>query len=155
MPWPSADFPFSISSSCFNFKLYSSVLNRVLSGFHLNDKQRRLCDYYICTDCPVLYLHFQSSSDLSKFRKQEENGEIIPEDESSQKFKSMWIRTLSTFWMIAGFVVVVYMGHLYIWAMIVVIQLYMGQELFTLARAAQREKQLPGFRLLNWYVCLF
>ena len=67
----------------------------------------------------------------------------------------MWIRTLSSVWMIGGFVLIVYMGHLYIWAMIVVIQLYMAQELFTLARAAQREKQLPGFRLLNWYVYLF
>lgn len=55
--------------------------------------------------------------------------------------------------MIGGFILILYMGHLYIWAMIVVIQLFMAQELFTLARGgAQREKQLPGFRLLNWWV---
>lgn len=38
------------------------------------------------------------------------------EIESSKKYKSMWIRTLSSIWMIGGFVLIVYMGHLYIWA---------------------------------------
>lgn len=94
----------------------------------------------------------QASSYASKAAT---NGEKKEEDEIAKKYSSMWIRTLSSVWMIGGFVLIVYMGHLYIWAMIVVIQLYMAQELFTLARAAQREKQLPGFRLLNWYVCLF
>ncbi|KAG0616981.1 hypothetical protein M758_5G156700 [Ceratodon purpureus] len=76
------------------------------------------------------------------------------EDETAKKYRSMWIRTLSSIWMIGGFILIVYMGHLYIWAMIVVIQLYMAQELFALARAAQREKQIPGFRLLNWHFFL-
>ncbi|BBN09196.1 phosphatidate cytidylyltransferase [Marchantia polymorpha subsp. ruderalis] len=67
------------------------------------------------------------------------------------KYKSMKTRVLSSVWMIGGFVGIVYMGHLYIWAMIVVIQLFMAQELFTLARAAQRGKNVPGFRLLNWF----
>ena len=36
------------------------------------------------------------------------------------KNKSMLICTYSTLWMIGGFVFIVYMGHLYIWAMVVV-----------------------------------
>ncbi|CAO2183805.1 unnamed protein product [Urochloa humidicola] len=38
------------------------------------------------------------------------------------KYKSMLICTYSTVWMIEGFAFIVYMGHLYIWAMVVVIQ---------------------------------
>jgi CDP-diglyceride synthetase len=82
------------------------------------------------------------------------NGENKQENETTKKYRSMRIRTLSSIWMIGGFVLVVYMGHIYIWAMIIVIQLFMVKELFTLARASQRERQLPGFPLLNWYVFL-
>jgi phosphatidate cytidylyltransferase len=82
------------------------------------------------------------------------NGENRQENETTKKYRSMRIRTLSSIWMIGGFVLVVYMGHIYIWAMIIVIQLFMVKELFTLARASQRERQLPGFPLLNWYVFL-
>uniref|UniRef100_A0A0E0N2P5 Phosphatidate cytidylyltransferase n=1 Tax=Oryza rufipogon TaxID=4529 RepID=A0A0E0N2P5_ORYRU len=67
------------------------------------------------------------------------------------KYKSMLIRTYSTVWMIGGFVLIVYMGHLYIWAMVVVIQIFMAKELFNLLRKSSEEKQLPGFRLLNWH----
>ncbi|XP_066317209.1 phosphatidate cytidylyltransferase 1-like isoform X5 [Miscanthus floridulus] len=67
------------------------------------------------------------------------------------KYKSMLIRTYSTVWMIGGFAFIVYMGHLYIWAMVVVIQIYMARELFNLLRKSSEEKQLPGFRLLNWH----
>ena len=66
------------------------------------------------------------------------------------KYKSMLIRTYSTVWMIGGFASIVYMGHLYIWAMVVVIQIYMARELFNLLIKSSEEKQLPGFRLLNW-----
>ncbi|KAG0477385.1 hypothetical protein HPP92_014226 [Vanilla planifolia] len=43
------------------------------------------------------------------------------------------------------------MGHLYIWAMVVVIQIFMARELFNLLRRANEDGQLPGFRLLNWH----
>ncbi|TYI79039.1 hypothetical protein E1A91_D06G257700v1 [Gossypium mustelinum] len=63
----------------------------------------------------------------------------------------MWIRTYSTVWMIGGFALVVYMGHLYITAMVVVIQIFMAKELFNLLRKAHEDEHLPGFRLLNWH----
>ena len=56
--------------------------------------------------------------------------------------------------MIGGFSFILYMGHLYIWGMIVVIQIFMARELFALAARAQKEK-VPGFRLLNWFVIHF
>lgn len=89
----------------------------------------------------------QTSHDSAKA-----NGDTNLLVNDQNKYKSMKTRVLSSVWMIGGFVGIVYMGHLYIWAMIVVIQLFMAQELFTLARAAQRGKNVPGFRLLNWWV---
>eukprot|EP00249_Psilotum_nudum_P017820 c26505_g1_i2 orf=513-1715(+) len=89
-----------------------------------------------------------------RFADDAKSADVNGEQNSSQnrkKYKSFRIRTLSTIWMIAGFLFVLYMGHLYIWAMIVVLQIFMAREIFNLARAAQREEQLPGFRLLNWH----
>ncbi|KAJ9566204.1 hypothetical protein OSB04_002170 [Centaurea solstitialis] len=67
------------------------------------------------------------------------------------KYKSMLIRAYSSIWMIGGFIFVVYMGHLYIWATVVIIQIYMAKELFGLLRKANEDKRLPGFRHLNWH----
>ena len=64
----------------------------------------------------------------------------------------MLIRAYSTIWMIGGFALIIYFGHLYITAMVVVIQLFMAKELFNLLRRAREDTRLPGFRLLNWYV---
>lgn len=67
------------------------------------------------------------------------------------KYRSMLIRTYSTVWMIGGFALVIYLGHLYIAAMIVVIQIFMAKELFNLLRRSHEDRQLPGFRMLNWH----
>uniref|UniRef100_A0A2N9GR24 phosphatidate cytidylyltransferase n=1 Tax=Fagus sylvatica TaxID=28930 RepID=A0A2N9GR24_FAGSY len=68
------------------------------------------------------------------------------------KYKSMWIRAYSSLWMLGGFSFIIYLGHLYIWAMIVVIQLIMVMELFQLLRRTHEDRHLPGFRLLNWFL---
>ena len=78
----------------------------------------------------------------------ENGGHLLVDDRN--KYKSMWIRTYSTVWMIGGFALIVYMGHLYITAMVVVIQIFMAKELFNLLRKAHEDSHLPGFRLLNW-----
>lgn len=75
-------------------------------------------------------------------------GHLLVSDRN--KYKSMLIRIYSSVWMIGGFALIIYMGHLYIWAMIVVIQIFMAKELFNLLRKAHEDKSLPGFRLLNW-----
>ena len=66
------------------------------------------------------------------------------------KYKSMLVRTYSTVWMIGGFIFIIYMGHLYIWAMVVIIQIFMAKELFSLLRKTHEDSHLPGFRQLNW-----
>lgn len=90
-------------------------------------------------------LFFQGSSHSNKA-----NGPTLLVNDQN-KYKSMLIRTYSSVWMIGGFVFIIYMGHLYIWAMIVVIQIFMAKELFNLLRKVNEDRQLPGFRLLNWY----
>ncbi|PIN23166.1 CDP-diacylglycerol synthase [Handroanthus impetiginosus] len=67
------------------------------------------------------------------------------------KYKSMWIRTNSSLWMLAGVILILYLGHLYICAMVVVIQILMASELFHLRRRVHEDKRLPGFWLINWY----
>ncbi|KAL0348944.1 UNVERIFIED_CONTAM: Phosphatidate cytidylyltransferase 1 [Sesamum angustifolium] len=102
-----------------------------------------------------------SSGPTSRFRRRKSSNEVPPEDDKAHgsrllvndhnKYKSMLIRTYSTVWMIGGFVLIIYMGHLYIWAMVVVIQIFMAKELFNLLRRAHEDRHLPGFRLLNWH----
>ncbi|KAL6571454.1 phosphatidate cytidylyltransferase [Orobanche hederae] len=97
----------------------------------------------------------------ARLRRRRGSNEVPPEVERANggrllvndrnKYKSMLIRTYSTVWMIGGFVFVIYMGHLYIWAMVVVLQIFMAKELFNLLRRAHEDRRLPGFRLLNWH----
>lgn len=93
--------------------------------------------------------HRKRSSEAVGEASKENGGRLLVNDHN--KYKSMWIRAQSTIWMIGSFALVVYMGHLYITAMVVVIQIYMAKELFNLLRKANEERQLPGFRLLNWH----
>ncbi|KAK4491750.1 hypothetical protein RD792_002525 [Penstemon davidsonii] len=63
----------------------------------------------------------------------------------------MWIRTYSSLWMLGGVILILYLGHLYICAMVVVIQIFMASELFHLRRRVHEDKRLPGFWRINWY----
>ncbi|XP_004486212.1 phosphatidate cytidylyltransferase 1 [Cicer arietinum] len=101
------------------------------------------------------------STSTGRIRHRKRSNEVIPDDSKANgnkllvndksKYKSMLIRAYSSVWMIGSFVLIIYMGHLYITAMIVVIQIFMARELFNLLRRAHEDRQLPGFRLLNWH----
>ncbi|KAL3632709.1 Phosphatidate cytidylyltransferase 3 [Castilleja foliolosa] len=67
------------------------------------------------------------------------------------KYRSMWIRTYSSLWMLGGVIIIMYLGHLYICATVIVIQILMASELFHLRRGVHEYKRLPGFWLINWY----
>jgi len=93
--------------------------------------------------------HRRRSNETSQETPKTNGNHLLVDDRN--KYKSMRTRIWSSVWMIGGFIFVLYMGHLYIWAMIVVIQIYMARELFNLLRRTHEEKELPGFRLLNWH----
>ncbi|KAK4714945.1 hypothetical protein R3W88_020852 [Solanum pinnatisectum] len=76
-------------------------------------------------------------------------GHLLMDDQN--KYRTMWIRTYSSLWMLISIIIILYLGHLYICAMVVVIQIIMTSELFNLLRRTDEDKCLPGFRQLNWY----
>ncbi|KAH7546794.1 hypothetical protein FEM48_Zijuj01G0239000 [Ziziphus jujuba var. spinosa] len=78
------------------------------------------------------------------------NGSHSPVKDQS-KYRTMWIRAYSSMWMFGVVSAVIYLGHLYIWALVVVIQIFMASELFSLLRRTREDRHLPGFRLLNWH----
>ncbi|CAL5088943.1 unnamed protein product [Urochloa decumbens] len=93
--------------------------------------------------------HRKRSSEVISDVNKTNGANLLLNDQN--KYKSMLVRTYSSLWMMAGFVFLIYMGHLYIWAMVVIIQIFMAKELFNLLRKANEDRQLPGFRMLNWH----
>ncbi|KDP39197.1 hypothetical protein JCGZ_00954 [Jatropha curcas] len=93
--------------------------------------------------------HRKRSSDIPHEINKLNGEHLLINDQN--KYKSMWIRAHSSLWMLGGFLLILYLGHIYIWAAVVVIQIFMTQELFNLLRRAHEDRRLPGFRLLNWY----
>ncbi|KAK6161401.1 hypothetical protein DH2020_004782 [Rehmannia glutinosa] len=101
------------------------------------------------------------SGPTARLRRRRGSNEVPPEVDKGNgshllvndhnKYKSMITRAYSSVWMIGGFALIIYMGHLYIWAMVVVIQIFMAKELFSLLRKTHEDSHLPGFRHLNWH----
>ena len=48
-----------------------------------------------------------------------------------------------------GFIAVIYLGHVFIWGLVAVLQAVMVSELFKLAQQLRAEKELPGFRCVR------
>lgn len=102
------------------------------------------------TAAPTTRLRRRKGSNEVPPEVAKENGtHLLVNDQN--KYRSMLIRARSSIWMIGGFISVVYMGHLYMMAMVVIIQIFMAKELFNLLRRAHEDRRLPGFRLLNWH----
>ncbi|XP_043692659.1 phosphatidate cytidylyltransferase 1-like [Telopea speciosissima] len=93
--------------------------------------------------------HRRRSNEVPSEASKADKSHLLVNDRN--KYRSMLIRAYSSIWMIGGFAFIIYMGHLYIWAMVVVIQIFMARELFSLLRRSHEDRQLPGFRLLNWH----
>lgn len=75
----------------------------------------------------------------------------MQEHDPGLRFKSFRIRLYSTLVLIGSFVAIIFAGHVPLMGMVFAIQTIMVQELFQLARVAQRERSLPGFRAQQWY----
>ncbi|RXH85850.1 hypothetical protein DVH24_016903 [Malus domestica] len=100
-------------------------------------------------------------SPIARLRHRRRSAEAVPDVSKTNggnllvndrnKYRSMLVRAYSSIWMIGGFALIIYLGHLCITAMVVVIQIFMAKELFNLLRKAHEDKHLPGFRNLNWH----
>ncbi|CAH2077847.1 unnamed protein product [Thlaspi arvense] len=129
----------------------------------MSNNNQRDNHYHNIPNSPRDY-NYTPSSPTARIRHRRRSNEIPAEVNRSNvsnvrnlllgdknKYRSMWIRTCSSLWMLGGVVFIIYMGHLYIWAMVVGIQIFMARELFFLLRRTHEERRLPGFRLLNWH----
>jgi len=67
------------------------------------------------------------------------------------RWKNWWIRSLWTFLMIAGFVGVVNMGHLWMIVLVVLVQSQIYREVIGIASLPSQETQVRWFRSLSWY----
>ena len=79
------------------------------------------------------------------------NGGVKLEVDSKGKWRSLRTRALSAAFMIAGLIGCLLGGHIPTIALIFVVQGLMVRELFALAVETRKEKDLPWFRLQQWY----
>ena len=71
--------------------------------------------------------------------------------EHGNKLRSFRVRLYSTLVLMVSFAAIIYAGHVPLMGLIFSIQTVMVKELFQLAREAQQERKLPGFRAQQWY----
>ncbi|GAB4815610.1 hypothetical protein N2152v2_008066 [Parachlorella kessleri] len=88
------------------------------------------------------------------------NGEAFPgealaakqqKDASRERYRSFRVRTISSLLLVGSFFTIIYWGHVPLMFMILGIQCLMVRELFALARVAQQDRKIPGFRAQQWY----
>lgn len=70
---------------------------------------------------------------------------------SSSKKQAFITRTIFTLVMLAGFLAILAAGHVYIIALVMLIQVLTFKEVIKLASEPAREKNLPWGRSINWY----
>jgi len=78
--------------------------------------------------------------------------ELSDQDERQKKVVNFKVRTLWTFILLAGFFTILAMGHMYVIALVTVIQIIVYKEVIAIASVPAREKKIPFFKVLNWYV---
>ncbi|KAF6255369.1 phosphatidate cytidylyltransferase [Scenedesmus sp. NREL 46B-D3] len=80
-------------------------------------------------------------------KEQEESAQ----ETQQKRVASLRTRTVSTLAMIAGFLGVIYAGHVPLVFLVLGLQYLIVKELFMMARVAQKDRRVPGFRAQQWY----
>ncbi|KAK9450722.1 cytidylyltransferase family-domain-containing protein [Limtongia smithiae] len=71
--------------------------------------------------------------------------------EKEKKKQNFIVRTIWTVVMIAGFFLLLAAGHIWIMALVTMIQIFTFKEVIALANEPAREKKLPYGKVINWY----
>jgi phosphatidate cytidylyltransferase len=71
-------------------------------------------------------------------------------EERQKKVVNFKVRTLWTFILLAGYFTILALGHMYLIALVTVIQIIVYKEVIALASVPAREKKIPFFKVLNW-----
>lgn len=72
-------------------------------------------------------------------------------EERQKKVVNFKVRTLWTFILLAGYFTILALGHMYLIALVTVIQIIVYKEVIALASVPASEKKIPFFKVLNWY----
>jgi phosphatidate cytidylyltransferase len=76
---------------------------------------------------------------------------MLTQSEREKKKQNFIVRTIWTLVMIAGFFLILGAGHIWIIALVAIVQVLTFKEVINLASEPAREKRLPWGRKLNWY----
>jgi len=71
-------------------------------------------------------------------------------EEHKKKVVNFKVRTLWTFILLAGYFTILALGHMYVIAMVTVIQIIVYKEVIALASVPAQERRIPFFKVLNW-----
>jgi Cytidylyltransferase family len=77
--------------------------------------------------------------------------DAVAVDERQKKVVNFRVRTLWTFILLAGYFTILALGHMYLIALVTVIQIIVYKEVIALAAVPAREKKIPFFKVLNWF----
>jgi phosphatidate cytidylyltransferase len=74
----------------------------------------------------------------------------VPSEEQQKKVVNIKQRTLWTFILLAGYFTILALGHMYLIALVTVVQIIVYKEVIALASIPAQEKKIPFFKVLNW-----
>uniref|UniRef100_A0A7S0R2F3 Phosphatidate cytidylyltransferase n=1 Tax=Chlamydomonas leiostraca TaxID=1034604 RepID=A0A7S0R2F3_9CHLO len=90
-------------------------------------------------------------ADAAEESEKETEPKTVPQEDQVKKYRSFRIRTISTVALIGGFVGFVWAGHVPLMLLLFLLQLACIREFFEIARVAQQDRKLPGFRAQQYY----
>jgi CDP-diglyceride synthetase len=70
----------------------------------------------------------------------------------SNKIHTLIVRTITGLVMMFGFILIMFSNHAIISAFVVLLQIMVYREMTSLRYSEAKEKDIPFFRSLNWYV---
>jgi phosphatidate cytidylyltransferase len=77
---------------------------------------------------------------------------LLADETAKAKWQNWSVRTLWTLIMIGGFFACVAAGPAFVILLVVMVQGLVYKEVIYLANVPSKEKKLPWFRSMNWYV---
>lgn len=86
-----------------------------------------------------------------KERGEEEVAPVSQPPPAANKWRNAWIRSLYSLPMIGGFLMILWLGPLYVALLVIVLQVKSFHELMIIGHSKYSSLELPWYRVLNWY----
>jgi len=82
----------------------------------------------------------------------EPKAQLLADEQWAKKKKSFGQRFWTSWALFFGFIGVIYLGHWALFAVLVLVQVIMFNEIVSLSVVTAAEKNVPSMRFLNWLV---